>query len=461
MAAPYTTEAANRAYSAAIIRDGMRQQAEAGHARQCQKCFRCWPWATFRPDKQGKLPAFCLRCSRQDMYSKHCEEVHGEMLQLVSMFRQKRKRPGGGTVYQAPSNQSRPQTISKRQHDHIKPKEQARNPHPAVTNSYVSHREQPKERIQRVGLSSPSVTHPNAILPSVPNRPPIGPAQRPPQPPSQQQIQPNPTSVQNYAVPQLPVKLARLGDNELAIFSQRPDELRSIKEPFRTSFWLQIICQPTAEPRAIAFNLLIKAYLHFLGFPAVRTPNTTPSSPLPIPPPDPPDIFVILRNLWPEIRFSGGITGSEEVFCLGLEFRDQGASRGPGSRSASRSQTQTPAGPHPNLVMNRVNNGPGPHGNGRPHIPGQYYHPGTSHYGPPASASGMVTPQREGQVPHQLEPFRGGHAAGPRVGIGGPSTSRTPNGEFRTQHDASVNSLFSQPPLGPLSTTFSKGPSSL
>ncbi|ODO03024.1 hypothetical protein I350_05868 [Cryptococcus amylolentus CBS 6273] len=358
MAALPPFQASKQAQAVAMLRNQMRREAESGNSRQCQKCFRCWPWATFRP------PVFCLSCSRQDGYSKHCKEVHGEMLQFIALRRGKLAPSDGRTSLGKPAQKSRPEVVtagrSEPQLAQHHRKERLQMEMAAKQRAAEQNRFRPATPITLSSERSPAmrlISNPpqsngrpgNAIdLPRLPHQPdpirnvshpalssqPLDHPPRHPIAPGHNVAVPLPTS---DVVP-LAVALSRLAPRDLDALSRKPEHVRLMREPYRFSVWLQIMCRPTTAPHAVSFNLLARAYRHFLSFSARETASTpgTPIHSYRHPPPlSPKDLVIILRNLWPQVRFSGGVPGNEELFCLGMEFRAGDAETGSNTGGAS------------------------------------------------------------------------------------------------------------------------------
>ncbi|TYJ58183.1 hypothetical protein B9479_001007 [Cryptococcus floricola] len=326
------------------------------------------------------------------MYSKHCKEVHGEMLQFIALRREKTAPSDGRTSLGQPAQKFRPKVVSagriKTQLAQHHRKERLEMEMAAKQRAAEQNHIRPATPITSLSERSPAMRF-NPNPPHSNDRP--GNAIHSPRLP----YQPDPirnvahpaliskpldhssrhpmASGHNMAVP-LPISdvaplpaLSRLGPYDLDALSQKPEHVRLMREPYRSSVWLQIMCRPTTALHAVSFNLLTRAYLHFLSFSARETastsgtpmqshhpsqpfhPSSAPQSPytpmhprpslsLPsrhLPPPSPTELIITLRNLWPQVRFSGGGPGNEELFCLGMEFRTRNAGTGSNAGGAS------------------------------------------------------------------------------------------------------------------------------
>ncbi|ODN96519.1 hypothetical protein L198_04234 [Cryptococcus wingfieldii CBS 7118] len=358
MAALPPAEASKRSQAVGMLRNQMRREAESGNSRH-----------------------------------KHCKEVHGEMLQFIALRRGKKASSDGRTSLEKPAQKSRPKVVtaggSKPQLAHHHRKERLQMEMAAKQRAAEQNRIHPATPITPSSERSPAMPlNPNQPhsndrpgntihLPRLPYQPdpirnvghpalisqPSGHSPRHPMASGHNMTVPLPVS----DVAPLPVALSRLAPYDLNALSQKPEHVRLMREPYRSSVWLQIMCRPTTAPHAISFNLLTRAYLHFLSFSARETASTpgtpiqsshpsrpfhpssasqshhTPMHPRPplalpsrhLPPLSPTDLVKIFRNLWPQVRFSGGVPGNEELFCLGMEFRAGNAGTGSNAGGAS------------------------------------------------------------------------------------------------------------------------------
>ncbi|OXG27835.1 hypothetical protein C367_02515 [Cryptococcus neoformans Ze90-1] len=367
------------------FQDLLRTEAHLGRPRQCQKCYRYWPWATFRLDRTDAHPLFCLRCSRPDLYVKHWQTARDEMRTLIDAAAKIQEvytdpneavKPAPPFLPPPQMSQHAPHTlpgaVAQREammrpptfaQDRMNPSsivnltDASRIPPvldnaplvPATYRAQASARNAPSSAeassrpwintLPQYPIERPRQTPSNPALTNLqPSRIPVN-FTAPPRaigqpflptppastgainnsgsshPPSHVSRWPVHVYLPGYSPYQLPFnsfQITKLPDKIIHRLVGKPEELRALKEPHRALLWLQLICVPSPSS-VLLFSQIMHSYISFIFYnKAATAPAHLPLLPA--------DLINVMRNLWPEVRYTGGERGTE-IICIGLAMR--------------------------------------------------------------------------------------------------------------------------------------------